>query len=209
MIIQNNMMASNMNRQLKITNKKLNKSGGKLSTGFSINSAADNAAGLTISEKMRGQIRGLNQASENIGDGLSYIQVADGALSEVQAILQRINELSVKAANDTYTGVDRGAIDEEIQDLKVEINRIFTDTEFNTRKIWEDNPDTRVQIGTETLPAITISSNSRTGTLNEINKEAIPINDAYNLEANESGITVSWKAYNGEEYKSSLIEWPD
>ena len=209
MIIQNNMMASNINRQLKITNKKLNKSGGKLSTGFSINSAADNAAGLTISEKMRGQIRGLNQASENIGDGLSYIQVADGALSEVQAILQRINELSVKAANDTYTGVDREAIDKEIQDLKVEINRIFTDTEFNTRKIWEDNPTSRVQIGTETLPAITISSNSTTGTLNEINKEAIPISNVYNLEADESGITISWKAYNGEEYKSSLIEWPD
>ena len=208
-IIQNNMMASNMKRHLNITNRKLEKSSGKLSSGFSINSAADDAAGLTISEKMRGQIRGLNQASSNIDDGISYIEVADGALSEVQAILQRINELSVKAANDTYVSNDRMAIDEEIQALKVEINRIFSDTEFNTKKIWEDNPASRIQIGTEKLAAITVSNSNTKGTLNQINKEAIPSYGRYNLEADNDGIKVSWDAYNGNTYISNLIEWPD
>ncbi len=209
MIIQNNMMAANMNRQLNITNKKLEKSGRKLSSGFSINNAADNAAGLTISEKMRTQIRGLDQASTNIGDGISYVQVADGALSEVQAILQRINELAVRGSNDTYTVLDRMAIDEEIQELKVEINRIFTDTEFNTKKIWEDNPESRIQIGVEQLPSITMNSTTTTGTLNQINKEAIPNNGRYNILADEHGITVNWDAYNGNSYSSNLIEWPE
>lgn len=208
MIIRHNMMASNMHLQLNIINKKSEKSYAKLSSGFSINRAADNAAGLTISEKMRSQIRGLNQASRNVQDGISYVQVADGALSEVQAILHRIGELSVEAANDTYTELDRMEIDEEIQELKVEISRIFTDTEFNTIKIWEPNPATRVQIGTEILPAVTISNRGTSGKLNEINKEAIPSSVGYDLVADVNGITVNWKGYNGKQYSSKNIEWP-
>ncbi len=120
-----------------INNQNLQKASERLSSGYRINRAADDAAGLTISEKMRWQIRGLRRASRNIEEGTSLLQVADGALNEVHAILQRMNELSVQAANDTNTDADREAIQDEIDALKSEINRISTDTTFNDVKIFK------------------------------------------------------------------------
>ena len=118
MIIQHNLMAMNASRQYNITGSRKTKSTEKLSSGYRINRAADDAASLTISEKMRRQIRGLNQSADNIQDGISYVQVAEGALNEVDDMLQRMNELSVKARNDTNSDEDRAAMDSEIQELK-------------------------------------------------------------------------------------------
>lgn len=136
MVIQHNISSILTSRQLGISKSGAAKAAEKLSSGFKINRAADDAAGLSISEKMRTQIRGLSQAADNIQDGISFCQVADGALNEVSSILGRLKELSVQAANDTYTEIDREAINQEIQELKKEINRISTDTEFNTFSIF-------------------------------------------------------------------------
>jgi flagellin len=143
MRINNNLMAMNAHRQLGIGNSNAAKSIEKLSSGFRINRAGDDAAGLSISEKMRGQIRGLNQASRNAQDGISMIQTAEGALSEMHAILQRMRELAVQASNDTNTADDRGEIQKEINQLTSEINRIGNTTEFNTKKLL--NGDMSIQ----------------------------------------------------------------
>jgi len=129
------MTALNANRQLGITNTNLAKSTEKLSSGYRVNRAADDAAGLSISEKMRGQIRGLNQASTNAQDGISLIQTAEGALNEIHSVLQRMRELVVQAANDTNVTADRRAIAKEVRALTSEIDRIATQTEFNTMKL--------------------------------------------------------------------------
>jgi flagellin len=130
------MSAMNTNRQLGITNNKLSKSTEKLSSGYRINRAGDDAAGLSISEKMRGQIRGLNQGSTNAQDGISLIQTAEGALNEVHSILQRMRELAVQGSNDTNVTEDRTSIYEEMEQLAKEINRISCTTEFNTMKLF-------------------------------------------------------------------------
>ena len=114
MVVQHNMSAMNANRMLGITTNSLSKSTEKLSSGYRINRAADDAAGLAISEKMRGQIRGLNKASSNAQDGISMIQTAEGALTETHSILQRMRELAVQASNDTATDDDRTQIQNEI-----------------------------------------------------------------------------------------------
>ena len=128
-------MAMNTHRQLGINSNAGAKSIEKLSSGFRINRAGDDAAGLAISEKMRGQIRGLGQASRNSQDAISLVQTAEGALNETQAILQRMRELSVQSANDTNVGSDRTAIQNEVDQLTTEIDRIGNTTEFNTRKL--------------------------------------------------------------------------
>lgn len=137
---------NNYNRQYNAMNKALY----RISTGYRINSAADDAAGLAISEKMRAQIRGLNMAGKNIQDGISLIQTAEGALNETHAIIQRMRELSVQASNDTLTDDDRKLLDIEFQELKKEITRISTDTEFNTRTLlngdYKDN-GLKIQVG--------------------------------------------------------------
>jgi len=135
MRINNNLMAMNTHRQLGINSSNGAKSIEKLSSGYRINRAGDDAAGLAISEKMRGQIRGLGQASRNSQDSISLIQTAEGALNESQAILQRMRELAVQASNDTNVELDRGQIQEEINQLTSEINRISETTEFNTMKL--------------------------------------------------------------------------
>ena len=137
MIIQHNMPAANTNRQLGITNSNLQKSTEKLSSGYRINRAGDDAAGLSISEKMRGQIRGLNQASTNAQDGISLIQTAEGAMNEIHSVVQRMRELTVQAANDTNVAEDRDAIQAEIKQLYGEIDRIARSTEFNTMKLLD------------------------------------------------------------------------
>ena len=135
MRINNNLMAMNTHRQLGLSNAAGARSMGKLSSGYRINSAADDAAGLAISEKMRGQIRGLGQASRNAQDGISMIQTAEGALNETHAILQRMRELAVQSATDTNTTEDRAKIQAEVDQLSLEITRISTSTEFNSKKL--------------------------------------------------------------------------
>ncbi len=135
MIINHNLAAMNTYRQYGINNNAASKSLEKLSSGLRINSAADDAAGLAISEKMRAQIRGLNQASTNAQDGISLIQTAEGALNETESILQRMRELSVQAASDTNTEDDRVELQKEVEQLKEEIDRIANNTEFNTKKL--------------------------------------------------------------------------
>lgn len=135
MRINNNIMALNAHRQLGMNQTNASKSMEKLSSGFRINRAGDDAAGLAISEKMRGQIRGLKQAARNAQDGISLIQTAEGALNETHAILQRMRELATQAATDTNTKVDRGEIQKEIDQLAEEISRISNTTEFNTKNL--------------------------------------------------------------------------
>lgn len=137
MIINHNIAALNTHRQLGSATNAQMSSMEKLSSGLRINSAADDAAGLSISEKMRGQIRGLEQASRNAQDGISMIQTAEGALSESQDILQRMRELAVQAANDTNVPADRTAIGEELGELKTELTRIKDTTQFNNQKLLD------------------------------------------------------------------------
>ncbi len=139
MVVQHNLTAMNTNRQLGVVTGAQAKSTEKLSSGYRINRAGDDAAGLSISEKMRSQIRGLNKASDNAQDGISAIQVAEGALNETHDILQRMNELATQAANDTNTTVDRNAIDAEMDQLVSEINRIQSTTQFNTMNLLDGN----------------------------------------------------------------------
>lgn len=137
MVVQHNLTAANTNRQLGITTSGLQKSTEKLSSGYKINRAADDAAGLSISEKMRNQIRGLNKASDNAQDGISLVQTAEGALNEVHSMLQRMSELSVQAANGTNDATDRSSIDAEVQQLKTEIGRVGSTTQFNKMNILD------------------------------------------------------------------------
>ena len=141
MIVQHNMTAMNTNRQLGISVNAVAKSTEKLSSGYRINRAADDAAGLAISEKMRSQIRGLNQASTNAQDGISLIQTAEGALNETHSILQRMRELTIQASNGTETDEDRGNIQDEIKQLQDELDRIAETTEFNTMKLLDGSLD--------------------------------------------------------------------
>lgn len=159
MVIQHNMTAANTNRQLGITNTNLGKSTEKLSSGYKINRAGDNAAGLTISEKMRGQVRGLEQASLNAQDGISLIQTAEGALNETHSILQRMRELTVQAANDTNVTADRAAITLELTALTDEVSRIANQTEFNSMKLLNGSfsAGKNLQIGANTSQNIGIT----------------------------------------------------
>jgi flagellin len=148
MVVQHNLSAMNTNRQLGITTKGQAKSTEKLSSGYRINRAGDDAAGLTISEKMRSQVRGLNKASTNAEDGVSLIQTAEGALNEAHSILQRMNELATQAANDTNTSSDRGALQKEMTALTNEIDRIASTTQFNTMNLLSGSfKSKKLQVG--------------------------------------------------------------
>ena len=150
MVVQHNMTAQNSNRMLGITTSQQAKSSEKLSSGYKINRAADDAAGLSISEKMRRQIRGLTQASSNAQDGVSLVQTAEGALTEVQDMLQRMNELSVKASNGTLQTVDRNYIQSEVDNLTSEINRVASTTTFNEQNLLNGTFTKKMlQVGSE------------------------------------------------------------
>jgi flagellin len=151
MVVQHNTTAMNAQRQLGITTGIQAKSSEKLASGYKINRAADDAAGLAISEKMRRQIRGLSQASDNAQDGISAVQTAEGALQEVQDMLQRMSELGTKAANDTLTSSDRNYIQKEVNQLSTEITRTATVTEFNNQKLLNGSfTGKKLQVGSET-----------------------------------------------------------
>ena len=143
MVIQHNMLSSNTSRQLKITSDRKAKRSEKLGSGYRINRAADDVAGLAISEKLRHQIRGLTQASYNTQDGISLVQTADGALDEVNDMLQRMRELSVQAANDTNQEQDRVAIQREIDSLLSEVDRVSASAQFNEINLLDGTLEVR------------------------------------------------------------------
>ena len=160
MVVQHNMQAANANRMLGITSGAQAKSTEKLSSGYKINRAADDAAGLTISEKMRKQIRGLDKASSNAQDGVSAVQTAEGALTEVHSMLQRMNELAVKAGTDTLQSADRDYIQSEIDALVSEIDRVACATTFNEQSLLD---------GTFTQKSLQVGADVQTGNQIEIN----------------------------------------
>lgn len=161
MVVQHNLTAANTNRQLGITTNGLQKSTEKLSSGYKINRAADDAAGLSISEKMRNQIRGLNKASDNAQDGISLVQTAEGALNEVHSMLQRMSELAVQSANGTNATTDREALNDEVTQLKTEIQRVASTTQFNKMGIldgtFSSGKKKSLQVGANANQTITIA----------------------------------------------------
>ena len=159
MVVQHNLTAMNSNRMLGLTTKTQAKSTEKLSSGYKINRAADDAAGLAISEKMRRQVRGLTQASLNAQDGISMVQTAEGALNEVHDMLQRLNELAVKGANGTLQSEDRSYINLEVEQLMSEIDRVASTTTFNERKLLNGSCSAGIdlQVGAEASQVITLS----------------------------------------------------
>lgn len=158
MVVQHNLTAMNSNRMLGITTNAQAKSTEKLSSGYKVNRAADDAAGLAISEKMRRQIKGLTQASANAQDGISCVQTAEGALAEVHDMLQRMNTLAVQASNDTMTSADRGYLDSEVQALISEIDRVASTTTFNEQNLLDGSfTGKNLQVGAEAGQFIAIS----------------------------------------------------
>ena len=166
----------NTNRQMGTVTSALSKSTEKLSSGYRINRAADDAAGLSISEKMRSQIRGLNKASSNAEDGISLIQVAEGALNESHSILQRMNELATQAANDTNTSSDRSAIQQELTQLTSELDRIYSTTQFNTMNLLDgDFTGKSLQVGALSGQVISVSIKSMKASALGIGYNAIKV----------------------------------
>lgn len=178
MIVQHNMTALNANRQLGITNTNLSKSTEKLSSGYRINRASDDAAGLSISEKMRGQIRGLKQASTNAQDGQSLIQTAEGAMNEIHSVLQRMRELTVQAKNDTYLQEDRAKIKTEVDQLQSEITRIATQTQFNKMNLLTGSyKSMQFQVGANDNQVIKLSISRLTASALNVEGVASAIGD--------------------------------
>lgn len=191
MVVQHNLTAANTNRQLGITTNGLQKSTEKLSSGYKINRAADDAAGLSISEKMRNQIRGLNKASDNAQDGISLVQTAEGALNEVHSMLQRMSELAVQASNGTNASQDRTALDNEVQQLKTEIERVGTTTQFNKMDIlageFSSNNEKTLQVGANQDQVITIAISALTSTVGSALDAKVKVGTA---SAAQSSITI-------------------
>jgi|TergutMp193P3_1026864.scaffolds.fasta_scaffold27409_2 flagellin len=208
MRINNNLLAINTHRQLGISALDGAKSMEKLSSGFRINRAGDDAAGLAISEKMRGQIRGLNMASKNSSDTISLIQTAEGALAETHSILQRMRELAVQSANDTNTDTDRSELQAEVKQLKAEIDRIGNTTEFNTKKLLEGSAK---GVAEEIAGAMRLNNNS--GVVIDSNKLAKMQDDIANdkswkfdgaymlIKTNQTFDTTGAKVYNAADFK--------
>ena len=191
MVVQHNLTAANTNRQLGITTSGLQKSTEKLSSGYKINRAADDAAGLSISEKMRNQIRGLNKASDNAQDGISLVQTAEGALNEVHSMLQRMSELSVQAANGTNDTTDRSSINDEVQQLKTEIQRVGSTTQFNKMNILDGTfsagANKLLQVGANANQTIQIDIDALQSVVGSSLKGALKTETATNA---QSAITV-------------------
>lgn len=172
MVVQHNLTAMNSNRMLGLTTKTQAKSTEKLSSGYKINRAADDAAGLSISEKMRRQIRGLTQASQNAQDGISAVQTAEGALTEVHDMLQRMNELAVKAANGTNQSEDQNFIQKEMDQLIEEIDRVAQTTTFNEKNLLDGSfSGVALQVGSEGT-----SGNRISVTINAMSASGISVN---------------------------------
>ena len=196
MVVQHNLTAMNSNRQLGVTTNLQAKSAEKLASGYRINRASDDAAGLKISEKMRSQIRGLDRASGNAQDGISLIQTAEGALNEAHSILQRMNELAVQGANDTNENIDRDAINQELSQLTDELDRISTTTQFNKQNLLDGTFTSKnLQVGANSGQKITIS-------IENMNAETLGLKNIkgkYQGEA-QTGIKPTTLTYKGMTY---------
>ncbi|WP_428984832.1 flagellin [Roseburia faecis] len=193
MVVQHNLTAMNANRQLGITTGAQAKSSEKLSSGYRINRAGDDAAGLKISEKMRSQIRGLDKASDNAQDGISLIQTAEGALNEAHSILQRMNELSVQGANDTNQSIDRDAINQELTALTEELDRISETTQFNKQNLLDGSfSNKKLQVGANAGQSINIS-------IGNMNADTLGLKSIKYFEGRESH-SYSGISYMGTEY---------
>ncbi len=202
MIINHNMNAMNAHRNMGSTTIAQGKAMEKLNSGLRINRAADDAAGLAISEKMRSQIRGLNQASRNAQDGISMIQTAEGALSETQAIAQRMRELAVQSANGTYTDEDRELINQEFGQLRSEIDRIATDTDFSGSKVLNgDKSGEKIEFESGTV------ASTGTGTLNNTDAAAVFLKtDLENVNTLGEGTFKLNLSLDGDDVKLELID---
>ncbi|MDY4741885.1 MAG: flagellin [Lachnospira sp.] len=207
MVVQHNLSAMNTNRQMGTVTNALSKSTEKLSSGYKINRAADDAAGLSISEKMRSQIRGLNKASSNAEDGISLIQVAEGALNESHSILQRMNELATQAANDTNTSTDRDAIQKELTQLTSELDRIYSTTQFNTMNLLDGEfTGKNLQVGALSGQVINVSINSMKASALGIGYDAIKVSSNSSAGASMSLIQAAINKVSEERSKLGAIQ---
>lgn len=204
MVVQHNLTAMNANRQLGVTTGSQAKSSEKLSSGYRINRAGDDAAGLKISEKMRSQVRGLNKASANAQDGVSLIQTAEGALNEAHSILQRMNELAVQGANDTNEDIDRDAINQELAALTTELDRISQTTQFNKQNLLDGTfQNKNLQVGANSNQKIRISignMNAQTLGLRSVTKK---YDEQKQMGTSPDAITYKGATYS---YKASLTK---
>ena len=195
MVVQHNMTAANANRMLGTTSSAQAKSAEKLSSGYKINRAGDDAAGLKISEKMRSQIRGLNKASDNAQDGISLIQTAEGALNESHSILQRMNELAVQGANDTNQSIDRDAINQELEALTDELDRISQTTQFNKQNLLDGNfKDKKLQVGANANQNIEISIDAMNADSLGLGKEMVTQGGTTPIAVKYDGISYKYAA---------------
>ncbi len=225
MVVQHNLTAMNSNRMLGVTTSGQAKSSEKLSSGYQINRAADDAAGLKISEKMRSQVRGLNRASTNAQDGVSLIQTAEGALNEAHSILQRMNELAVQGANDTNQDIDRDAINQELTALTAELDRISETTQFNKQELLDGSfKDRKLQVGANSnqnisvsigkmdaaslgLKSITYNKGTETFSYNKINYLGVEYeyDVAKTAASNQSAFVAAAEAYGKKKFEDDMI----
>jgi flagellin len=205
MRINHNISAYNTHRQLTFNNTNASKNIERLSSGYRINRAGDDAAGLAISEKMRGQIRGLEQATRNAQDGISLIQTAEGALNETHSIVQRMRELAVQAANDTNTGTDRANLQAEVAELINEIDRIATNTEFNTQQLLNGGFTGKVfHIGANAGQKITLDINDMSAAALKI--DAIDISTQGGADAAITALDGALKSVSDERAKLGAVQ---
>ncbi|MDY5577078.1 MAG: flagellin [Lachnospiraceae bacterium] len=209
MVVQHNMSAMNANRMLSVTTKQQAKATEKLSSGYRINRAADDAAGLSISEKMRSQIRGLDKASSNAQDGISLIQTAEGALNESHSILQRMRELSVQAANGTETDDDREAVQNEIAQLQEELTRISETTEFNTMKLLDGSlagPEGVSTSGNSTIGGIVAKTTAPSVTTTATDMSSFALADE-TMNIDGVDVKVEWTKLSAEDQTALKKKW--
>ena len=200
MIVKHNLQAMNSNRMLAVNSSTLSKSTEKLSSGYKINRAADDAAGLSISEKMRRQVRGLTQASANAQDGVSMVQTAEGALNEVHDMLQRLNELAVKANNGTLQSEDVVYIDDEVKQLVSEIDRTANDTKFNKKDLLTSDTTYTLQVGAESGQTITLGVSEMTASKIGLSK----ITANYAISSGQSITDIDTAIQSVSRFRSSL-----
>lgn len=209
MIINNNLNAMNAHRNMSFNTAQTGKAMEKLSSGLRINRAGDDAAGLAISEKMRGQIRGLDQSTRNAQDGISLIQTAEGALNETHSILQRMRELAVQSSNDTNTDADRASINTEITQLKDEVDRIGNTTEFNTKKLIDGSIGQKQLTGSDKAAVISSALGKETAatvtTAAVADAAFVPANGTLDLKIDGANISVSLTASDYTGFKSGAV----
>jgi len=207
MVVQHNLTAMNSNRMLGLTQSSLAKSTEKLSSGYKVNRAADDAAGLAISEKMRRQVRGLTQASANAQDGISTVQTAEGALNEVHDMLQRMNELANKAANDTNMSEDRSYIKAEIDALVTEIDRVQSTTTFNQQNLLTGSfSKKKLQVGAECGQYISITIKNMDSTSLGVAKDSVKVSDYSTAGKAISNIKAAIKSVNKQRSDLGAIQ---